>query len=158
MCVHRLASQWKSLQNDRNSLQQFQTAVEDFVGRLVAMETSLTSLAEETAKPGVRENAELSKEFLDQFHVSRTAPALLKHSPRRTAPALLKHSPRRTAPTLLKHSPSRTATALDPQTLLVLFFPPPAPPFLPLSASVMALWLEVMVVAMDRVDDVPVCC
>ena len=140
------------------------------MGRLVAMETSLTSLAEETAKPGVRENAELSKEFLDQFHVSRTAPALLKHSPRRTAPALLKHSPRRTAPallkhsprrtapTLLKHSPSRTATALDPQTLLVLFFPPPAPPFLPLSASVVALWLEVMVVAMDRVDDVPVCC
>ena len=66
----RLASQWKSLQNDRNSLQQLETAVDDFVGRLVAMETSLTRLAEETAKPEVRDNQELSKEFLDQFHVS----------------------------------------------------------------------------------------
>ena len=81
MYVHRLASQWKSLQNDRNSLQQFQTAVEDFVGRLVAMETSLTSLAEETARPGVQDNAELGKELLDQFHVSPTVPALLPRSP-----------------------------------------------------------------------------
>ncbi|KAK7483315.1 hypothetical protein BaRGS_00025482 [Batillaria attramentaria] len=68
--IYRLASQWKSLQNDRNSLQQFQTAVQDFVGRLVAMETSFTRLAEETSKPEVVENEELAREFLDQFRVS----------------------------------------------------------------------------------------
>lgn len=66
----RLANQWKSLQNDRNSLQQFQTAVEDFLGRLVAMENSFTRLGEETAKPEVVQNEDLAKEYLEQFRVS----------------------------------------------------------------------------------------
>ncbi|XP_070191463.1 dystrophin-like isoform X2 [Littorina saxatilis] len=65
--LNRLASHWKSLQNDRNSLQQFTTAVEDFNGRLVAMETSFTRMAHETAKPEVQHNEELTKELLDQF-------------------------------------------------------------------------------------------
>ncbi|XP_076466610.1 dystrophin-like isoform X3 [Babylonia areolata] len=66
--LNRLASQWKSLQNDQNSLQQYQEAVEDFVGRLGAMDSSWERLAEETAKPEVRDNEDLAKVFLDQFH------------------------------------------------------------------------------------------
>lgn len=68
--LFRLASRWKSLQSDRSSLQEFQAAVDDFLGRLVAIETSLQRLAEETEKTDVVEKRELAQEYLEQFRVS----------------------------------------------------------------------------------------
>ncbi|XP_025099293.1 dystrophin-like isoform X3 [Pomacea canaliculata] len=65
--LNRLASRWKSLQSDRSSLQEFQAAVDDFLGRLVAIETSLQRLAEETEKTDVVEKRELAQEYLEQF-------------------------------------------------------------------------------------------
>ncbi|KAL8624968.1 hypothetical protein ACOMHN_039855 [Nucella lapillus] len=66
--LNRLGSQWKALQNDQNSLQQYQVALEDFLGRLEAMRGSWTHLASETAKPHVQPNTDLSKAYLEQFH------------------------------------------------------------------------------------------
>ncbi|XP_076445085.1 dystrophin-like isoform X2 [Babylonia areolata] len=65
--LNRLAEQWRSLQTDQGSQQQYHLALEDFLARLVAMETSMGRLAEETGRPEVAHNTELSQEFLEQF-------------------------------------------------------------------------------------------
>ncbi|XP_067674722.1 dystrophin-like isoform X3 [Haliotis asinina] len=65
--LNRLTNNWKALQDNHNSLQQFDTSMEEFIAWLQGMEHSFVRLADETAKEEVRENEELCSEYLEQF-------------------------------------------------------------------------------------------
>ncbi|XP_059157467.1 dystrophin-like isoform X5 [Physella acuta] len=65
--LNRLTSHWKALQTTRDSGQQFEPSLEEFMAWLESTESSFNSLANQTANQDLRNNQELAEEFLEQF-------------------------------------------------------------------------------------------
>ncbi|XP_069136952.1 dystrophin-like isoform X1 [Argopecten irradians] len=65
--LHKLAYNIKTLQNNRNSVQQLDTTLDTFSHWLGGIENSYQRLSDETCKEEVRQNEDLCREFLEQF-------------------------------------------------------------------------------------------
>ncbi|GFR63468.1 dystrophin [Elysia marginata] len=76
LLLNRLTSQWKRLQTSLDNGQQFEPALEEFMTWIEGCDSSLTSLAQQTAAQDLRDNEDLAAAFLEQFK-STYSPALV---------------------------------------------------------------------------------
>ncbi|KAK3712452.1 hypothetical protein RRG08_002782 [Elysia crispata] len=67
LLLNRLTSQWKRLQTSMDTGHQFEPALEEFMAWIESCDSSMTSLAQQTAAQDLRDNEELAAAFLEQF-------------------------------------------------------------------------------------------